>query len=70
MGEEQTGFKMLKKCLCCLNLRTGSFLVGLLRLISWAFIFVITIIISVEVFVINSSMIHFQPSQDIERNSK
>ena len=61
---------MLKKCFCCFNLYTGSLLIGLLRLATWLFIFAITIFISIEVFVINSSMIHFQPSQDIESNSK
>ena len=61
---------MLKRC-CCFDLRTGSVLIGAVRLMSWLIILTGISYVVWELFILrNSGMIHFKTMENLEQNGK
>ena len=61
---------MLKRC-CCFDLRTGSVLIGAVRLLSWLIILTGISYVVWELFILrNSGMIHFKTMENLEQNGK
>jgi len=59
---------MLKRC-CCFDLRTGSVLIGAVRLMSWLIILTGISYVVWELFILrNSGMIHFKTMENLEQN--
>ena len=61
---------MLKRC-CCFDLRTGSVLIGALRLISWLVILIGVTYVVWQLFVLgHRGMVPFTVMQNLEENGK